>query len=61
MQHERRRAAHMQRLVAGLGTSWHQVAGTKQGDSGSERVVVRFRCVASCGASKRPGGTYRQA
>jgi len=61
MQHERRDAAHMQRLVAGLGTGWHWLAGTLHGGSGSERGVVRFRRVASCGASKRPDGTYRRA
>ena len=43
MQHERRDAAHMQRLVAGLGTGWHWLAGTLQGGSDSECGVVGFR------------------
>ncbi len=42
MQQKRRRAAHMQRVVAGTGNEWHWMAVTLQDGSGSERGVVRF-------------------
>ncbi len=61
MQQKRWRAAHMQRVVAGTGTNWHWLAGTFQAGLGMEDGAVRFGCVARCGASKRPGGIYRQA
>ncbi len=61
MQQNCRRAAHMQRVVAGTGNNWHWLAGTFQGGLGIEGGVVRFGRVARCGASKRPGGSYRQA